>query len=727
MGNYKITLPTGRVELKVSSIGKLPSNQELLLYSSGELNIELKEKVANLKEVLIEAEAGANITDAQMGLETVDIKAIKQLPSLMGEVDVLKAVQTLPGVQTSGESSTGLNVRGGSPGQNLILFNQAPIYNSAHLFGVFSVFNPEVVKEVELYKSGVPAKYGGRISSVLEVNSKDGNKKRFGGSGGIGLVSGRLALEGPIIKEKMSVLVSGRSTYSDWLLSRIPNDEIQNSSASFYDLHTRLVYEKDNKNSLSISTYLSNDQFSFSDDTTYQYQNFNTILNWKRIFNDHFFGEFTGGFSQYKYKIDYDQIPINAFESRYQINQSIGKAAFNYYHKKHTISFGLNTDFYQLSPISQVPLGEVSLVEENIIDNEQALETAIYLGDQINLSPRLSLYGAIRYSFFHYLGPGKVNQYNSDFPKTVDNIIGTNDYENNELIKTYHGPEFRASAKYLLDNQTSVKLSFHRMRQYIHMLSNTISISPIDIWKLSDPHIAPEIGDQISLGFYRNFKSNIIETSIEVYYKTMDNFLDYKDGAQLFLNRNIETDIIGTQGTAYGVEIMIKKLKGKFNGWISYTYSRSLLQTEASQGIESINLGRKYPSSFDKPNDITLVSNYKLSRRFSFSFNLTYNTGRPTTLPLGKYDLNDVERLFFSERNQYRIPDYFRADVALNIEGNHKIKKLAHSSVSLSVYNLTGRDNAYSVFYRTEGQFVRGYQLSIFGDPIPTITYNFRF
>lgn len=727
LGNYTITLPTGRAQLIVSGMGMLPSVLELLIYGNGELDIELKEEVTTLKEVVIEAERGGNVTKTQMGQEKMDIKAIKQLPSLLGEVDVLKAILTLPGVQSSGENATGLNVRGGSTGQNLILFNQAPIYNSAHLFGVFSVFNPEVIKEVELYKSGVPAQYGGRVSSVLEVNSKDGNKKQMTGSGGIGLVSGRLLLEGPIVKEKLSFLVSGRSTYSDWLLSRIPNEEISSSRASFYDLHTRLTYEKDKKNSFSISSYFSEDQFSFRNDTAYQYSNFNTMAKWKRIFSEKLFGEFTGGFSQYKYKISYDGVPVNAFESKYKINQSIAKAAFHYYLKNHTFSFGLNGDFYRMSPVSVSPLGQNSLVAENVIADEQALETAVYLGDQVKLGNRLSLYGAIRYSFFHNLGPGSVNQYAPNLPITQDNITGSKEYGKNELIKFYHGPELRASGRFLLNSSTSVKLSYQRMRQYIHMLSNTISISPTDIWKLSDYHILPEVGDQFSLGLFRNLKSNTIETSAEVYYKTTDNFLDYRDGAQLFLNRNIETDIIATSGTAYGVELMFRKVTGKWNGWLSYTYSRSLLQTEATSGSEAVNFGKKYPSSFDKPHDVTLVSNYKFNRRFSISFNFNYSTGRPATLPLGKYDLYEAERLFFSGRNQYRIPDYYRADLSLNFEGNHKVRKILHSSWSVAVYNLTGRDNAYSVFYRTEGGYVRGYQLSIFGEPIPTITYNFRF
>ncbi len=727
LGNYHINIPTGRSYLEISSVGMNERHIEILLYGDGTLEINLKEEVKALKEVVIEASRDENIEATQMGVEKLDINSISQLPTLMGEVDVLKAIQTLPGVQSSGENSTGLNVRGGSTGQNLILFNDAPIYNPSHLFGFFSVFNPEVVKDIELYKSGIPARYGGRLSSVLTVNSKNGNKKRLAASGGIGLVSGRLLLEGPIIEDKLTFLVSGRSTYSNWLVSQIQNDNIRKSRGSFYDLHAKMIYEKDNKNSITLSAYYSDDKFQLQSDTTYQYNNFSTNLKWKHIFNKSLYGEFTGGFTEYKYNIAFDGNPVYAFDSDYQTNQGMLKADFNFEKSKHTFSFGVNADFYRIHPVSQVSTGEESVVEDNITTPEQAIETAIYIGDQLAISERVSLYGALRYSFYQFLGPGTVNQYESGIPKSPSSLINTISYGKNEVIASYGGPEFRASARYLIDTRTSVKLSYQRMRQYIHMLSNTTTISPTDIWKLSDTYILPEIGDQFSIGFYKNLRANSIETSVEAYYKTMDNILDYKNGAQLLLNRNIETDIIGTDGRAYGVEFLVKKVVGKFNGWLSYTYSRSLLQTKASVGGESINLGKEYPSTYDRPHDVTLVSNYKISRRLNFSLNFTYSTGRPTTLPTGKYDYYEVERLVFSERNQYRIPDYYRTDVSINFEGNHKIKKLAHSSWSVSVYNVTGRDNAYSVFYTNENGRVKGYQLSIFNQPIPTITYNFRF
>ena len=727
LGNYTINIPTGRTQLKVSSIGMEEITLEILLYSDGVLDIEMKEQVTALKEVVIVAERGANLTQTQMGLEKINMKAMKQVPTVLGEVDVMRVVLTLPGVQSTGENTTGLNVRGGSTGQNLILFNDATIYNPSHLFGFFSVFNPEVVKDVQLYKSGIPAHYGGRLSSVLEVESKEGNRKKFSVSGGISPITGRLLVEGPIIKDKLSFLVSGRSTYSDWILSMIPNEDVQNSSGSFYDLHASITYDKNENNRLSLSSYYSDDKFRFGNDTVYQYNNFNTTVKWKTIFNKKFYGEFEGGVSQYKYNISSDGIPAYAFNSDYKINQFNIQADLNYIHKKHSFSFGGSSIYYQLSPVSLSPLGNESIIVNDLIPEEQGLESAIYFGDQIEIGDKLSIYGALRFSFYQFLGPGTVHEYDPQLPKEDDTIIKTTIYDSNEIIKSYKGPELRLSARYKIHENSSLKLSFHRMRQYIHMLSNTISISPTDTWKLSDSHIKPEIGDQISLGIYQNLNSNAIETSVEAYYKTMKNFLDYKDGAQLFLNRNIERDIIGTDGIAYGIEVMVKKVTGKFNGWVSYTYSRSLLKTKATEGVESINQGEYYPSSYDKPHDVTVVSNYKVSRRFSVSFNLTYSTGRPITLPLGKYSLKQSERLYYSERNEFRIPNYFRLDFSMNLEGNHRIKKLAHSSWSLSVYNLTGRDNAYSVFYRAENGQINGYLLSIFGSAIPTITYNFKF
>lgn len=728
LGYYSLTIPTGLNSIRISCVGMTTTNRKVMLYGNGKLDIELKEFVTPLREVIVEAERGANISGTEMGLEKLDIKTMKQVPVAFGETDVVKVMLTLPGVQTVGESSTGLNVRGGATDQNLILFDNATLFNSSHLFGFFSTFNPDVVKGVELYKSGVPASYGGRLSSVMEVTTREGNKKKFGGSGGIGLVTGRLTLEGPIKKGKSSFLIGGRSTYSDWLLKKIDNKDLQKSNGTFYDFNLHLNQEINEKNTIDITGYYSDDRFKLNNDTTYSYNNINGTISWKHTFEKKLFSEFSTSYSQYKYKVSNEFNPTYAGELSYKISQLNAKADFSYFiNDKNTFTFGGSAIRYDLAPGIRIPFGETSITTPDRIQDEQGLESAIYAGDKIELSKKLSLSVGLRYSMFNFLGPNNVINYQPDVPKTEDSIVDTTAYAGGKTIQTYHGPEYRLSARYLLSSSSSVKFSVQRMRQYIHMLSNTTAISPTDIWKLSDPHIRPQVGDQISVGYYKNLKSNTVEFSLEAYYKTMENVLDYKGGAVLVMNHHIETDLLRAQGRAYGIEMLLKKVTGKLNGWVSYTYSRSLLKTTSSQPTEMVNNGKAYPSNFDKPHSANLIANYRFSRRFSVSFNSTYSTGRPITIPLQKYALDGSYRLFYTDRNQFRIPDYFRVDFAMNFEGNHKIRKLAHSSWSFSVYNLTGRKNAYSVFFKSDGGIIKGYQLSIFGSPIPTLTYNFKF
>ena len=400
----------------------------------------------------------------------------------------------------------------------------------------------------------------------------------------------------------------------------------------------------------------------------------------------------------------------------------------NYFaNAKHTIEFGLNNLLYKLHPGSYTPQGSTSLAKTDIVPAEQALETALYAGDKFTITPDFSLEGAVRYSIFNYLGAQTINNYASGVPKTESSLLGTTSYGNGSFIKTYHGPEIRATARYIVNPQLSIKAGFNTQRQFIHMLSNTAGIAPTDIWKLSDPNIRPQSGNQLSLGIYQNFKSNTIETSLEVYYKTMKDFLDYKSGATLVLNHHIETDVVSTRGKAWGVELLIKKTTGKFNGWISYTYSRTMLQMNDSTQGALVNKGAYYPANYDKPHDFTFVGNLRISHRFSLSLNTTYSTGRPITLPIGRFYYAGAERTLYSDRNQYRIPDYFRTDFSMNIDGNHKIHQLFHNSFTIGVYNLTGRKNPYSVYYTSENGVINGYKLSIFGTLIPYINYNVRF
>jgi len=727
-GYYSLTLPTGHHELKVKAIGLQNTRRQIMLYSDGKLDIEIAEDVRTLKEVLVEAEKDRNVSGMQMGMERLDIRTIKQVPTAFGETDIMRVVLTLPGVKSVGEGSTGINVRGGSTDQNLILFNDATIYNPSHLFGFFSAFNPDVLKTVELYKSGIPARYGGRLSSVLEVMGRDGNKKSFAGSGGIGLMTSRLTLEGPIQKDKTSFIIGGRSTYSDWLLKKLPNKSFNESEASFYDINAHISHEINEKNTLYLTGYRSKDRFKLAADTVYQFTNQTASIKWKHIFRNQLYGVLTGAHSHYDYNVTSEKNPVNASELTFGLNQANLQADFSYFPtSKHNIDFGASSIFYNVNAGSRMPTGSESLVTPDRLQTERGLESAIYASDRFDISPRFSVIFGLRYSAFKALGPRQVYTYAPGASKSEGTIQDTATYKSGESFATYHGPEYRLSARLGLTDNSSVKLSYNRLRQYIHMLSNTTTMSPTDIWKLSDANIKPQVGDQVALGYYHNFRANTIEFSVEGYYKWMQDFLDYKSGATLVMNPHIETDVASAEGKAYGVEVMLKKATGKLNGWVSYTYARTLVRVDDPETGEKINGGAYYPSNYDKPHDFTLISNYRFSQRFSTSLNFTYSTGRPITLPLAKYYIGNSPRVFYSDRNAYRVPDYYRLDFAMNIEGNHKIKKLAHSSWTLAVYNLTGRQNPYAIYFKSENGKINGYKLSIFGRPIPTITYNFKF
>ena len=726
-GYYTITLPKGRHQLQISAAGMKLTRRQIMLSGDGKLNVELQDNVPTLKAVVVVSERSSNIRRMQMGMEQLNIKTIKKIPVLLGEADVLRAVLTLPGVTSVGEASTGFNVRGGSADQNLILYNDATIYNPSHLFGFFSAFNADVVKSVDLYKSSIPEKYGGRLASVLDVTPKNGNNKKFSGSGGIGLLTSKLTIEGPIIKDKTSFIIGGRTTYSDWLLKKIPGD-YENSQASFNDVDLHINHTINSRNSLYLTAYMSNDKFRLNEDTAYKYGNRNIILKWKHIFNNRLYATFSGGVDKYEYGVSADKGTINAYQLNFDINQFNFRADANYSAgNNHSIDFGLTSTKYHMQPGSYLPDGNQSLVVPNVMEKEQALESALYLGDKFTVSHKVAFDLGIRYSMFNYLGPHDEYQYIDGLPKETNTVIDTIHYGKNDVIKTWHGPEFRFAFRYTISDSTSIKLSYNTTRQYVHLLSNTAMITPTDVWKLSDSHLQPQFGQQLSLGFYRNFRSNTYETSVEVYYKKMQHVLDYKSGATLILNPHIETDVINTKGEAYGAEFLIKKQTGKLNGWISYTYSRTWLKMDDSLAGQQINNGEKYPANFDKPHNLNFIFNYNFSHRYSVSMNLVYSTGRPITLPIAVFNLAGSQRIYYSERNQYRVPDYFRMDLSANIEGNHKIKKLTHNSWSIGVYNLTGRKNPYSIYFVEQSGAIKGYKLSVIGTAIPYVTYNFRF
>ena len=726
-GYFALSIPKGRHVFYVQSIGMTDTRRQVLVNSDGRLNIDLHGRVLSLRNVVISSEKASNVRSLEMGVQKLDIKAIKQVPVVFGEPDVLRVVLMLPGVKSVGESSTGLNVRGGSADQNLILFNDATIYNPSHFFGLFSAFNPEVVKDVELYKSSVPARYGGRLSSVLDITSREGNKRQISGSAGIGVLTSRLNLEGPLVKDKSSFILGARTTYADWLLNLLPA-QYKNSRASFYDVNLGITHAINKHNTLFLTGYLSSDHFNLNSDTTYSYGNKNISLKWKHIYNNKLNMEISTGYDRYQYSISSSNNPVTASRLGFDINQYYLMPHFNYYlSAKHTLQFGLSSIYYKLHPGMYTPIGKGSLTVADTLQKEQALESALYLSDEYKITSSFSVEAGIRYSVFNSLGPSTVNNYAPGLPLTTENITGTTVYSKGKFIKTYQGPEYRISARYALSENTSLKASFNTERQYIHMLSNTTAMAPTDIWKLSDAHIQPTSGDMYSLGLYQNFSNNTIETSVEVYYRNIDNYLDYKDGAVLIMNHHIETDVMTDKGKAYGVELLIKKQTGKLNGWFSYTYSRTLLKMDDPLAGQVVNEGKFYPASYDEPHDVNLVGNYRVSHRFSVSLNSVYNTGRPITLPIGVFYYAGSERALYSDRNQYRIPDYFRTDLAMNIEGNHKVHQKTHNSWTIGVYNLTGRQNPYSVYFVSQNGVVNGYKLSIFGSAIPYINFNIRF
>ncbi|MBL4679071.1 MAG: carboxypeptidase-like regulatory domain-containing protein [Mucilaginibacter sp.] len=725
-GFFTIILSPGRHVFNITALSMKDIHRQVAIYADGRLNIEMQQQITALKEVKISAEKVANVRSLEMGVSRIDAKSIKQVPTVFGEADVLRVVLTLPGVQTVGESSTGFNVRGGGVDQNLILLNGATIYNPSHFFGFFSSFDPDIVQDIQLYKSSIPEKFGGRLSSVLDITEHEGNNKKITGSAGIGLITSRLNIEGPLGDGKTTFVFGGRTSYANWLLKALPA-AYKNSSASFYDLNLNLTHHINDKNTLYLTTYFSNDGFKLNSDTTYRYGNSNGIIKWKHNFNNKLFSILSGGYDAYKYSISSKVNPVNAYDFKFNISQFNIKDDFTYYlTPKHTLSFGISSIYYKIDPGTNTPQGLLSEVVPVTVSTERALESAVYLGDKYDITDALSFSLGVRFSIYNYLGPQLIRNYKPGAERILGNVTDSV-YHKSGIINSYMGPEVRASVRYAIDDEFSIKASFNTLRQYINLLSNTTAVSPTDIWKLSDPDIKPQTGKQVSLGLYKNFASNTVETSVEAYYKHLNNYLDYRSGATSALNTHIATDVVETQGKAYGIEFFVKKATGRLNGWLTYTYSRTFLRQDDPGAGMPINGGAYYPANYDKPHAVNLVGNYRFTHRYSFSLNAIYSTGRPITYPIAEYYYGGSVRVLYSDRNQYRIPDYFRIDFSVNLDGNHKVHQRFHNSWTFGVYNITGRDNAYSTYFSQQGGGIQGYKLSIFSHPIPFINYNIRF
>ena len=729
-GYFNMELEPGYTKLELQGVTVKDARRHLMLYADADVRIELEEQNLMLEEVLVTGGRVENVKSTVLGMEKIKPELLKNIPMAMGEVDVLKMIQSLPGVKSVGEVSSGFNVRGGATDQNLMLLNGGTIYNPNHMFGFFTAFSSDMVNDVEIYKSSIPSQYGGRISSVLNITGKEANKEKFVGVAGIGLLTSKLNLEIPLWKERTSLLLSGRTTYSDWLLGLVPEKSgYKNGKAGFYDLGATFSHTFNERNKLNIYGYYSRDRFSFNANEKYGYGNMNVSAHWRSFITDRLNGNFSVGYDHYDYWNDETADSIQAARLSFSIDQYFAKANFNWELEKHKLNFGVSSMIYNIGAGTYQPLGEQSMVAYDQLQKEKALESAVYLGEEWEVTPKLSLNAGIRYSMFNAMGPRDYDTYQPGMLPSENSIVDTMSVVGNKVFKTYHGPEFRLSGRYAFTDDFSVKAGFNTMRQYIHKVSNTSIMSPTDTWKLSDVNIRPQQGWQLAAGAYYHTPDAVWEFSLEGYYKRMKDYLDYRSGAKLLMNHHLETDVINTEGYAYGIELEVKKPKGKLNGWASYTYSRTFLRQNDKRIARPINNGDWYPTEYDKPHDFKFVGNYKFTRRYSLSLNADYSTGRPITIPAGQFfdhKLNTTQ-IFYTDRNSYRAPDYFRIDLSFNAEYNHHLTLATHSSISFGIYNLTGRKNVYSIYYVLENKRIQGYKMSIFGAPIPFVTYNIKF
>ena len=729
-GKFVLKVPRGEVDVELTGIGVIDTHRRLMVYEDGTLDIELEDKMETLEEVTVTANRHENVKDVQMGVETIALEEMKTIPTAFGEVDIIKVVQALPGVKTMGEASSGFNVRGGSTDQNLILFNGGTVYNPTHLFGFFSAFNGYIVQDMELYKGSIPAKFGGRISSVLDINSRKGDKQEYNGEASLGLLTSSISVEGPIKKDKTSLLLSGRTTYSDWMLSMLPEKSgYKNGKAGFYDANLILSHQFNTRNNLYVSGYYSHDRFNFIENERYSYANANASLQWVHMFSDNFRLNTSVGYDHYDYSTKNYQNENDAYKMGFDINQYFFKMDFNHAQlQDHKLDWGFSALMYDINPGDISPHGDVSIYTPKTLQKEKALEAALYLNEEWDITSKLKISAGVRYSMYTAFGPRTFNTYADNELPTTLNITGTETKSGN--LKTYHGPEFRAGIRYAFTDDFSIKAGFNTMRQYIHKVSNTLVMSPTDTWKLSDMFIKPQTGTQYSLGFYKNILSHGLEASIEGYYKNINNYLDYRSGAQLLMNEHLETDVLPTEGHAYGMEFMLKRPKGKLNGWVSYTYSRTKLRQSDPRIINPVNNGSWYPAEYDKPHDFKLVGNYQFTQRYSTSLNVDYSTGRPQTMPVSQYYDHTIgaTTFFYSERNGVRIPDYLRVDLSFNIKPTHRLTAATHTFFTIGIYNLLGRKNVYSIYFQNEGDNgMKGYRMSIFGAPIPYASFNVKF
>lgn len=719
-GFYSLSAPQGSIALVARYLGYDNDTQRINLTGNLKLNFNLRTETTSLQTVEItDTKENENLTKATMGSTKLDMKEISVIPVFMGEKDILKTIQLLPGVKSAGEGNSGFFVRGGGADQNLILLDEATVYNASHLLGFFSTFNSDALKDVTLHKGGMPAEYGGRLASVLDVRMRDGNDKRFGVEGGLGAISSRLTIDGPIVKEKGSFIVSGRRTYADVFLKLSPDSTLNQSKLYFYDLNAKLNYRLGEKDRIFLSGYFGRDDFGFANTFGFDWGNATGTLRWNHVFSDKIFSNTSIIFSNYDYAIN-----ITAGDNSFGISSSVQdwnlKQDFNFYPKTgHSVKAGFNVIYHTFLP-GKVTAGDASSFTPTQFDLQYALESAVYGQNDQQVNERLALSYGIRVSMFNVLGNGNVYKYDLD-----GNVTDTTVYQKGDLVKTYYGFEPRASMSYLINEKNSIKFSYNRTQQYIHLLSNSTTTTPTDLWIPSSSNVKPQIGDQYAAGWFTNFKQNMFEFSTEIYYKNLNNQIDYRNGAELTLNENVEGELLSGKGRAYGIELLVRKRKGKFTGWVGYTLSRT------ERLFTLINNNDWFPARQDRTHDISVVGIYELSKKWVFSAAFVFYTGNAVTFPSGRYSVDGVTVPYYTERNGYRMPDYHRLDLGATFYPQKKNKRWERfeSSWNFSVYNSYGRQNAFTISFRestTNPGQTEAVQLALFRW-IPSVTYNFKF
>lgn len=715
-GFYSLSIPKGEYTLTISYMGYEQVTLKMHIDHNITKNIELNPNNTTLKEIVItDRRVDEHVRDAQMGSVKMNTEAIKKVPALMGEVDILKTLQLLPGIQNTAEGFSGFSVRGGSADQNMIMLDEATVYNASHLMGFFSVFNSDAIKDMTIYKGDIPAHYGGRLSSLLDIRMKDGNSKKFQGSGGIGTISSRLTLEVPVVNDRSSVMISGRRTYADMFLPLAKDTLLHNNKLYFYDLNLKANYTIDKKNRIFISGYYGRDVFSFRDLFDMSWGNSTQTLRWNHIFNDKLFINTSLISSGYDYKMDINQ-GLSSYVWNAQIKDYGIKTDFSWYaNTSNTVRFGYNGYHHTFDPGNVRDRNNENLVSQS---RNKSLEHILYVSNEQKMGEKITLAYGIRYTMYQNIGKTMVYTYDDNY-NAVDSTL----YEKGKIYHTNMGLEPRFSAAYLINSKTSVKGSYSRTRQYVQLASNSAAGMPIDMWFPSSPNVKPQISDQGSVGYFRNLNDNLLELSVETYYKHMQNQIDFKDNAEIYFNEKLEGEIRTGEAISYGAEFMIRKQTGSLTGWISYTYSK------AQRCINGINNDNWYNAGHDKPHNLSVVLAYDITERINIGTAWLYTSGAPVTLPTGKWEHANMTIPSYSERNSYRLPSYHRLDVSVTIQMNKKPDAKIKNELNISCYNVYNRKNPFTIFFEADKENpnrMKAYQMSMFGI-VPSVTWNFKF